>query len=128
MQYLIDTHAYLWTINDSPRLSHSARDAITNNDNQVFLSIASLWEIAIKVSIGKLRLDLPFIDVAVAIPAVNQMELLPITLRHLDIVSRLPLHHRDPFDRLLVAQSIAEDMTLLSNDDALDSYSIERLW
>lgn len=128
MRYLLDTHAYLWTIDESPRLSRSAREVIESRENRLVLSTASLWEIAIKLSIGKLRLDLAFADVAMTIPAAHDMEILPITFDHLDIISRLPIHHRDPFDRLLVAQCIADDLVLLSGDTALDTYGIERRW
>lgn len=128
MTFLLDTHTYLWTIDESPRLSRTAVDLIESSETQLVLSMASLWEIAIKLSIGKLRLELAFADVAMAIPVAHDMEILPITVNHLDIVSRLPTHHRDPFDRLLVAQCLAEDMAIVSNDTILDAYGVERLW
>lgn len=128
MRYLLDTHAYLWQVDASPDLSNVARDIIANDANTVYLGIASLWEIAIKVSIGKLQVGYTMIDLAVTIPATYGYETLRITPQHLDILSRLPLHHRDPFDRLLIAQCLAKNMAILSNDTALDAYGVERIW
>ena len=128
MRYLLDTHAYLWAIDESPRLSHHARNAIRNGEHELFLSAASLWEIAIKLSIGKLGLDMTFTELADDLPAAHGVEILPITIRNLDIVSRLSIHHRDLFDRLLVAQCLVEGMAIVSNDAALDAYGVERLW
>lgn len=83
---------------------------------------------AIKISIGKLELDLPFLDLAIHTPAAHGVDILQITPRHLDIVSRLPFHHRDPFDRLLVAQRQVDDIALISRDEAFDRYGIARCW
>lgn len=128
MKCLLDTHAYLWQIDASPDLSPVARDVIDDDDNDVLLSIASLWEIAIKVSLGKLRPRYTMLELAIRIPATFSYESLPITPAHLDLVSRLPLHHRDSFDRLIVAQCIAEGLAIVSNDTILDRYGIERIW
>lgn len=128
MKYLLDTHTYLWAVNNSARLSRQARDIIDNNENELSLSIASLWEIAIKLSIGKLQVDSTFTHLATEQPRMHGVAILQIALEHLDIVARLPMHHRDPFDRLLVAQCLAEQMAIVSNDEALDAYGIERLW
>lgn len=128
MKCLLDTHAFLWAVNDSALLSRLAHDAIEDGENELFLSVASLWEIAIKLSIGKLRLEMPFLDLAIHEPEVHGVELLQISTRHLDAVSRFPFYHRDPFDRLLVAQCHVEDFALISHDEALDRYGIDRLW
>ena len=128
MKHLLDTHAFLWAVDDSPLLSRLAHNAIEDGENELFLSVASLWEIAIKLSIGKLRLDIPFLDLAVHAPAAHGVEVLPITLQHLDAVYRLPFHHRDPFDRLLIAQCQVEDIALISRDEAFDDYGVDRLW
>jgi PIN domain nuclease of toxin-antitoxin system len=128
MKYLLDTHAYLWATQAEANLNQSVRDAISNEDNDVFLSIASLWEIAIKVSLGKLHLDTAFRTLAIEMPITFGLKPLEIAPQHLILVSQLPFHHRDPFDRLLVAQCLADDMTILSNDTVLDSYGVERLW
>ena len=128
MKYMLDTHAFLWAIEAESNLSQAVREAIRDERNDVFLSIASLWEIAIKVSLGKLHLESTFLSLATELPIAFGLTPLEITPQHLDIVSRLPLHHRDPFDRLLVAQCLVEDMPILSNDAALDAYGVERIW
>ncbi len=128
MRCFLDTHAFLWAVNDSPRLSFRAREIIEDGENELFLSVASLWEIAIKSSIGKLTLELPFMELATRKTIEHGVEIMPITPSHLDTVSTLPFHHRDPFDRLIVSQCLSENVSLLSRDDVLDGYGIERLW
>jgi PIN domain nuclease of toxin-antitoxin system len=125
---LLDTHAFLWFIGGSSSLSKKARTLIEDETNRVFLSTASLWEIAIKISLGKLTLSESF---DVLIPeqlAVNGIELLDISVNHAALVANLPFHHRDPFDRLLVAQAQVEQMAVISKDEAFDAYAINRLW
>jgi PIN domain nuclease of toxin-antitoxin system len=128
MRCLLDTHTFLWAVNDNPQLSSPARNTIEDGDNELFLSMASLWEMAIKLNTGKLKLELPFLELAVQKPAAHGIQILQITPGHLDMVSSLPFHHRDPFDRLLVAQCLAEDIAVISRDDTLDSYGVQRLW
>lgn len=128
MRYLLDTHAYLWAGDESPRLSQSVLDAIENTSDELLPSIASLWEIAIKLKIGKLHLNASFSELSIEQSAMHDVAIQAITLQHLELISRLPLHHRDPFDRLMVAQCLAEEMVIVSNDTALDAYGIERLW
>lgn len=128
MNLLLDTHSFLWFIGGSPNLSLTARTLIEDSSNQPFLSIASLWEMAIKLSIGKLNLAHPF---EILIP--QQMELngvkpINIEISHLIIVSSLPFHHRDPFDRLLIAQAIVENISIISADSSFDAYTVQRLW
>jgi PIN domain nuclease of toxin-antitoxin system len=101
---LLDTHAFLWFVADNPRLSKAARVLIEAEDSQPFLSMASLWEIAIKISLGKLELE------------------------HFATIANLPFHHRDPFDRLIAVQSKIEKMPLVSADTSFDVYEIERVW
>jgi PIN domain nuclease of toxin-antitoxin system len=128
MKLLLDTHTFLWFIMGSPNLSTTARALIEDVANEKFLSVASLWEIAIKLSIGKLALSAPF---DVLIPrqlSLNGIELLNIKIDHAAVVALLPLHHSDPFDRLLIAQSIIEKMSVVSIDAAFDAYPITRLW
>lgn len=128
MQLLLDTHALLWWINDAEELSAKARKAIANGDNDCFLSLASCWEIAIKCSLGKLTLAQ---SVEQFIPDQlhrNGIRLLPIDFRHVAKVAALPFHHRDPFDRLLVAQAASEKMTLVTADQAMTRYGIKCLW
>lgn len=128
MRYLLDTNAYLWQVDASPDLSQVARNVIADDANTVYLGIASLWEIAIKVSIGKLQPGYTLLELAITIPSKYGYESLPITPQHLDTLSRMPLHHRDPFDRLLVAQALVEGLPLVSSDTMLDTYGIERIW
>jgi len=118
MKLLLDTHTFLWFIKDNPRLSVSAK-AWLESDADLLLSIACLWEISIKVSIGKLTLAQPFDIFLPQQLADNDIEILPISLAHLGIVSTLPFHHRDPFDRLLIAQAITEQLPIVSIDAAL---------
>jgi PIN domain nuclease of toxin-antitoxin system len=128
MKFLLDTHTFLWFIMGSPDLSADARVLIEDGTHENFLSVASLWEMAIKVSIGKLTLASPF---EVLIPqqlSLNGIELLNIKTDHASVVATLPFHHRDPFDRLLIAQAIAEKMPLISIDATFDAYSVTRLW
>jgi len=128
MRPLLDTHSFLWFISGSPNLSRTARTLIEDAANQPFLSVASLWEMAIKLSLGKLSLGEPF---EVLIPRqmeLNGINLLGIEIEHTAVVARLPFHHRDPFDRLLVAQAVVERMPIVSADAAFDAYEVERLW
>lgn len=127
MKIILDTHTFLWFINDSPELSNSAAELI-ESDVDLWISIASLWEISIKVNLNKL--DLPD-DFEKFIPhqiAINNIEILPINLQHLIVLTKLPLHHRDPFDRLLIAQAIAEEVPIISIDKKFDLYEVNRQW
>ncbi len=128
MNILLDTHAFIWVGMDSPRLSAAARQVIAENANQAALSIASLWEIAIKSSKGALLLDRPFEQFIERVLARWQLNVLPIELPHLQSLIALPNHHRDPFDRLLAAQAICEGLTLVRNDQVFDSYGVGRIW
>jgi PIN domain nuclease of toxin-antitoxin system len=125
---LADTHSFLWFITEDPRLSASARRAMQPGGRQVWLSVASLWEIAIKVSIGRLPLPEPFATFIPDQMGQNAIDLLPIAAAHTFEVARLPFHHRDPFDRMIVAQAIRENMPIVSADVAFDAYPVERLW
>jgi len=128
MRLLIDTHSFLWFINDNAQLSHNARQLIEDGGNEILLSVASLWEIAIKMSIGKLNLGQPFPELFPRQLQVNRIQLLSITLDHLSVVATLPLHHRDPFDRLLIAQATVEQVPVVGVDAAFDAYGVNRLW
>jgi PIN domain nuclease of toxin-antitoxin system len=128
MKLLLDTHTFLWFISGSEQLSPIARSLIEDSANQSVLSIASVWEMAIKVSLGKLTLGKAF---EVLIPQqlqLNGITLLGIDLRHTAQVASLPFHHRDPFDRLLIAQAKIEQLPLVSSDSVLDAYAVTRLW
>jgi PIN domain nuclease of toxin-antitoxin system len=126
MQQLLDTHTFIWFIMGDPRISNSVKAQIENNDN--FLSIASVWEMAIKHSIGKLNFNLSFAEFIEQQIVMNSIQLMPISIEDILIVSQLPLHHRDPFDRMLIAQAIVENIPVLSADKIFDTYPIQRLW
>ena len=128
MNILLDTHTFLWFVDDDPRLSQPARALIESQDSQPFLSAASLWEIAIKISVGKLTLKQPYETFIPQQLTVNGIGVLNIAMEHTAAVATLPFHHRDPFDRLLVVQSKIEDMKLVSADPAFDAYGIKRVW
>lgn len=127
-RFLLDTHAFLWAITDAPGMSETGRSVFLENDNQLLLSTASVWEMSIKAGLGKLELTLPLKDLVTRQMADQGILLLPIELEHTFAVQHLPFHHRDPFDRLLVAQALCEGLTLLSADSVLDRYGVSRLW
>jgi PIN domain nuclease of toxin-antitoxin system len=131
MQYLIDTHTFLWFTEGSNELSPKAKNLIKDKNNQIFLSIGSLWEISIKTSIGKLEV---FADYELIIDDVtgNDIEILPINFAHTVVQNKLPFHHRDPFDRIIASQAIVENIDLISIDTIFDSYfedkTVKRIW
>ncbi len=126
MNLLIDTHTFLWFVNDDPQLSTGAA-TLLESDNSVFLSIASLWEIAIKVSIGKLTLSQPFEQFMPEQLALNDITVLPIRIVDCHQLIGLPFHHRDPFDRIILAQALVEGVPVVSIDTAFDAYAVNRL-
>ena len=128
MNLLLDTHTLLWFVNRDVNLSVTARRLIEDSQNVKYISMASLWEIAIKVSAGKLEVELPITEFARIHIEENAMVLLPVMPRHLDVVATLPFYHRDRFDRLLVAQSIAEDFIIVTRDSAFIDYAVTRIW
>ena len=128
MNVLLDTHAFLWFVQDDLKLSNAARALIESGETRPFLSIASLWEIAIKMSLGKLELTQPYEEFIPQQLAANGIGILNITIEHTAAVASLPFHSRDPFDRLLVVQSKIEEMTLVSADSAFDTYDVKRVW
>jgi PIN domain nuclease of toxin-antitoxin system len=127
MRLLLDTQAFLWFISDSPQLSRHGRVSL-EDDNELLLSVASLWEIAIKVSLSKLVIALPYDAFIMQQLTLNTIQLLPIQVAHLSMVSTLAFHHRDPFDRLLIAQSMVEHLPIVSSDSSFDAYQVQRLW
>ncbi|HVC96705.1 MAG TPA: type II toxin-antitoxin system VapC family toxin [Pirellulales bacterium] len=128
MRLLLDSHAFLWFTWNHKNLSQIARAAIIDPTNEMLLSIASCWEIAIKVGVGKLTLTEPIDVFLPGAIADNGLTVLPVELRHVLTLERLPLHHRDPFDRILIAQAIVEQVAIVSNDKAFDSYPVTRIW
>ena len=127
MRTLIDTHIFIWFSQNSSQLSRSAHDLLKNPAHEIFLSMASIWEIQIKLDIQKLALPLPLVDLIALQRQTNNLQILPIEPRHIYGLSDLPMHHRDPFDRLLIAQSNAEAMPLLSADAIFDRYDAQIL-
>jgi PIN domain nuclease of toxin-antitoxin system len=128
MKALLDTHVFLWFVAGDDKLNAQARSLIEDPDNSLLLSIASLWEMAIKISLGKLDVAGPFGEFITTQTQTNGIALLPIEVDHLAKLLDLPYHHRDPFDRLLVAQCLASDMTIVSADSTLDAYGVRRVW
>ena len=128
MNLLLDTHAFLWFIAGNTSLSRKARVAIEDENNRILLSVASLWEIAIKVSLGKIKLSEPFGTLVPEQLTTNGIELLDISVEHTALVATMPFHHHDPFDRLIAAQARVEDLTLISTDEVFDIYEVTRLW
>ncbi len=128
MRLLLDTHAYLWWLAGSSALTRRARSAIATDAAEVFISAVSAWEIATKYRLGKLpEAQLVAEDVAASVAAEGFSEL-ALSMRHAQRAGDLVGHHRDPFDRMLIAQSMLENMTLVSNERAFDAYGVKRLW
>jgi PIN domain nuclease of toxin-antitoxin system len=128
VRLLLDTHTFLWFIDGAAALSPYARQLIEDRTNERLLSIASLWEMAIKVSLRRLTLHLSFTDLVTEHVYGNAIELLEIRPNHLDVLTTLPFHHKDPFDRMIIAQGQAENIPIVSRDPAFDDYAIRRLW
>ena len=128
MRVLLDTHAFLWFVLNNSKLSPAAKKAIEDPVNDVLISPASYWEIAIKVSRKKLDLFAPYNDFMRRGIVGNDFDILPVEPHHCDRLIALPSHHKDPFDRLLIAQALSEGVPLVSADTAMDSYGIQRLW
>jgi PIN domain nuclease of toxin-antitoxin system len=128
MRLLVDTQAFLWWVDGSAKLSRKARRAVADPGNECLFSLASCWEMAIKLSLGKLRLDEPIDTFVPAQLSANRFSLLEIGFRHTARVAKLPFRHRDPFDRLLVAQALEEGLTVVTSDPVFPKYGVKRLW
>jgi PIN domain nuclease of toxin-antitoxin system len=128
MKVLLDTHAFIWWDSDSAKLSPQARAACQDRANLVLLSVASVWEIQIKLQLGKLHLRLPLADVVAEQQQTNDIQVLPVALGHVLASQDLPAYHKDPFDRLLIAQTNAEEAVLISHDPVFAHYPVKVLW
>ena len=128
MRVLLDTHTFLWFLLEDPQLSSTAGDVIIDPTNDIEVSPATYWEIAIKISLGKYALPEPYDIFIEREIATNDFHILPIEPKHTAVLTTLPLHHRDPFDRLLIAQAMVEAIPILSVDPAFDAYPVTRLW
>ena len=124
MRLLLDTHTFLWFVNDHPQLSDYLKDLIEDENNVSYLSVASLWEMSIKYNLGKLTLDPDYEEFIEQEVVKSSINLLNIELDHLRINATLPFHHRDPFARLIIAQSIVEEIPIITVDSAFDKYSV----
>jgi PIN domain nuclease of toxin-antitoxin system len=128
MTLLLDTHSLIWFFSGHPKISDTARKLIEDVEQKKLISLVSVWEMGIKQSKGKLTLSLSLEDYIKEKIKLEDFEILPIQLNHLGMISSLPFHHNDPFDRLLIAQAIVENIPILSRDIAFDSYHINRIW
>ena len=128
MRLLLDTHTFLWFIQGNNSLSDTARASIESTANQKLASVASLWEIAIKASIGKLEIGMSLTDFVEKQVLGNTFGMLAITPEHLNELAALLFHHKDPFDRLIIAQSMAEDISVISKDKAFRDYTDQLIW
>ncbi len=131
MRYLIDTHVFLWFVSNAKELSQTAKTLIEDGQNEIHISIASLWEISIKTALGKLTINGNYESIIDDVNE-NSIHLLPVNFTHTVEQNRLPFHHRDPFDRIIISQAIVETMSFLSADAIFDRYlkgkSIKRIW
>jgi PIN domain nuclease of toxin-antitoxin system len=127
MKALLDTHTFLWAISGNEKLSRRASE-IFAGPSDLWLSVASIWEILIKVQIGKIPLPQPTGSYLVKKLAENRIETLPVSLDHVLKIEALPVHHRDPFDRILIAQSLEENLPLVTSDSIFNRYDVELIW
>ncbi len=128
MRVLLDTHTFLWWINDVSLLSEPVRQIIADGQNEVFVSAATGWEIAIKVQIGKLRIEGDVSQFVIDEMNRNRFKTLPIQMNHTTKIAELPLLHKDPFDRILIVQSQCESLPLLTADSLISQYTVNVLW
>jgi PIN domain nuclease of toxin-antitoxin system len=128
LRVLLDTHSFLWLVTDDPKLSERAKTIFLDGTNELLFSAVIGFEIAVKYSLGKLKLAEPPREFMENRIRKNALSPLPVTLAHTYRVAHLPFHHRDPFDRLLVAQALEEDLPLLSADAILSEYGVRRTW
>ena len=128
MKYLLDTHSLVWFFAGHSNLSNKVREIMEDDNHQKLISLVSVWEMGIKQSKGKFNLFLPLEDYINNKIKLEDFDLLPIKLNHVSLITSLPFHHNDPFDRLLIAQSIIENIPILSKDIAFDAYDVNRLW
>jgi PIN domain nuclease of toxin-antitoxin system len=128
MRCLLDSHAFLWFIHGDTRLGARAREAISDSKNQILVSTATLWEIAIKVSLGKLELEASLPDLFSRWILGNRIVLLPVEPRHTFLLTTLDFHHRDPFDRMIIAQAMVEGIPVVSRDGDFHKYPIQIVW
>jgi PIN domain nuclease of toxin-antitoxin system len=125
---MLDTHTFLWWDANPEKLSASVMEALSNPENSIFLSVVSAWEVQIKKQLGKLYLSIPLDEMIESQEQVNRMVVLPVELKHVLALDNLPAHHKDPFDRLLIAQAKAEQMAIASADPLFAQYDVKVIW
>ena len=128
MQLLLDTHSFIWWSINSEKLSLTGQDLLFDRNNRLFLSVASVWEMQIKLQLGKLQLNPSLQELIKNQITINNLEILSIDLAHIWTLATLIHYHKDPFDRLLISQSITEIMLILSIDGIFDLYPVQRIW
>lgn len=128
MRLLLDTHTFLWWDADAAPLPDSVRELLGDPDNELLLSVVSVWELYIKTQLGKLEPRAPIDDIVAEQVRDNHLVILPVYLEHVAALGALPLHHRDPFDRLLIAQAKSEGATLVSKDEVFERYPVDLIW
>jgi PIN domain nuclease of toxin-antitoxin system len=127
MRILLDTHAFIWFVEDDEQLPFAVKNKIEDIENEIFLSIASLWEMAIKMQLKKLNINKSIEDV-IELTSQNNFQLLPILPGHIVKLSSLSFFHRDPFDRIIIAQGLYENMVIVGRDLVFDDYQVQRIW
>lgn len=127
MKLLLDTHIFIWWADQPERLSPAALSALEDEANELLLSVASVWEMQIKIQFGKLKLSLPLEELVKNQQETNALTVSPVTLTHVLALDSLPFHHKDPFDRLLIAQSIEEGLSIVSKDSQFSAYAVKLL-
>ena len=128
MKLLLDTHIFIWWADQPEKLSPVSLSALQDEANYLLLSVASVWEMQIKIQLGKLKLSLPLKDLLKNQQETNDLTVLPVTLTHVLALDALPFHHKDPFDRLLIAQSVEEELTIVTADSQFPAYSVKLLY
>ncbi|MFZ2726081.1 MAG: type II toxin-antitoxin system VapC family toxin [Methylococcaceae bacterium] len=127
MKYILDTHSFIWWHNNTSHLSEKVLAICENTDNELLLSMASIWKMQVKLQTNKLKLNTDLIDI-ITLQQANGISILPININHIVYLNNLPLSHDDCFDRLLVAQAIIEDAVIVSKDSKFKNYSVQTLW
>lgn len=128
MKLLLDTHTFIWWVIEPTKISAQALGLLQDQSNDLFLSVISVWEMQIKLQIGKLKFNLPLAQLITEQQQTNQLSILPVTLEHVLALDSLPFHHKDPFDRLLITQANLEGAVLVSNDAIFSNYSVKSAW
>ena len=128
MKYLIETHTLIWIVTNNSKLSDKARSLYLDSDNDIYFSMASIWEMAIKISIKKMSIQTSLINFINDDIVGNNIKILNINIPHICYLEKLPFHHRDPFDRLILSQGITESIPVISSDKKFDLYPVNRIW